>query len=75
MSRLARVSLLHQLLAGLPGGKRWSDGDTIAFDCGAGWETAPDQHKVVLKLRNKYSAMRRIVESGSTFEDRIAPKV
>lgn len=40
-----------------------------------GWENVPDQHKVVLKLRNKYSAMRRIVESGATFEERIAPKV
>ncbi len=29
----------------------------------------------MLKLRNKYSAMRRIVESGATFEERIAPKV
>lgn len=35
----------------------------------------PDQHKVILKLRNKYSAMRRIVESGSSYESRIAPKV
>ncbi|KXZ49635.1 hypothetical protein GPECTOR_20g492 [Gonium pectorale] len=39
-----------------------------------GWDKHPNVQRILPRLRNKYGAMRRVVESGAEFHKRLLPK-